>query len=185
MSDGSARKESGIDAQLVKKTLQGNTQAFGRLVHTHSKRAYSIAYSVLSDFQAAQDVTQEAFVRAHTKISALKSPEKFGTWVDTITRNLARKALQRRRRDQVSLTDFSDPASHPVTEDKRETPMLQEALNSLPGTYREPLVMRYMGGVSYEGIAEILGTSRNTAEVRVHRAKKMLKEALVQSGRLK
>jgi RNA polymerase sigma-70 factor (ECF subfamily) len=183
MSEKRAGKEPGFDSQLVRQVLSGDTQAYGRLVRLHSRRAYAIAYSVVCDFQTAQDIAQEAFVKAYSKLDKLRSPEKFGTWVDTITRNLSRKALARRRRAQLSLTDFSDTSTHPVAKDKPRLTELEEALNSLPEMYREPLVMRYMGGSDYEEIARQLGTTRNAAEVRVHRAKKMLRETLIESGR--
>lgn len=181
MDDRYEQKERSTDAQLVRKSTRGDQNAYGRLVQSHASRVYSIAYSVLSDFQAAQDVAQEAFVRAYQKLKNLRNPESFGTWVDTIGRNLARRALQKRRSTGLVLTDFSDPANHPAVADNSAKPEIQEAISTLPDMYREPLVMRYLGGVDYEEIAEKLGTSRNTVEVRVYRAKKMLREALAQT----
>jgi RNA polymerase sigma-70 factor (ECF subfamily) len=184
MSAEHSKKELRSDAELVMETLQGNTQAYGSLVRAYSSRVYSIAYCVLSDFQAAQDIAQEAFVRAYSSLSQLKDAGKFGTWMDSIARNLARRALQRRKRGGEALTDFSDTAFHPPVQDK-DTQELTEALGALPDSYREPLVMRYMGGASYEEIAERLGITRNTAEVRVHRAKKILRDSLVEAGKRK
>lgn len=178
MSDKPLKQEPGIDVQLVRKSIQGDREAYGRLVDGHSKRTYAIAYSIISDFQAAQDIAQEAFVRAYSRLEKLKAPEKFGAWMDVITRNIARRALQKKRSAKVSFTDFSDDSMHPVINKSSGSFDIQEALNSLPVTYREALVMRYMGGASYEEIAVHTGTRRNTAEVRVHRAKKMLRDSL-------
>ena len=184
MSAEHSNKGLRSDAELIKDALQGNTQAYGELVRTHSGRVYSIAYSVVSDFQAAQDVAQEAFVRAYSSLGQLKNAGKFGTWLDSIARNLARRALQKRRRGSEALTDFSDTSFHPPVRDK-DTEELREAIGGLPEGYREPLVMRYLGGATYEEIAEHMGITRNTAEVRVHRAKKMLRDSLVETGRSK
>jgi RNA polymerase sigma-70 factor (ECF subfamily) len=184
MSAGHSKEELRTDAELVRETLQGNAQAYGTLVKTHSNRVYAIAYCVVSDFQAAQDIAQEAFVRAYSSLGQLKSAGKFGTWLDTIARNLARRALQKRRRGGEALTDFSDTSFHPPVHDK-STEDLREAVNNLPENYREPLVMRYLGGATYEEIAERMGITRNTAEVRVHRAKKMLRDNLVEAGKRK
>ncbi len=184
MSAEHSKKGLRTDAELVRETLQGNEQAYAELVNAHSGRVYSIAYCVVSDFQSAQDVAQEAFVRAYSSLHQLKSAGKFGTWLDSIARNLARRALQKRRRGGEALTDFSDTSFHPPVHD-RDTEELREAVSSLPEGYREPLVMRYLGGSTYEDIAEHMGISRNTAEVRVHRAKKMLRDNLVESGRRK
>ena len=181
MDNSYEQKERSTDARLVSESKRGDRKAYGRLVQIHSPRVYSIAYSVLSDFQAAQDIAQEAFVRAYQKLKNLRNPESFGTWVDTIGRNLARRALQKRRGSSFVLTDFSDTANHPSVTTDSTKPEIQEAINSLPDMYREPLVMRYLGGVDYEEIAEKLGTSRNTIEVRVYRAKKMLRETLAQA----
>jgi RNA polymerase sigma-70 factor (ECF subfamily) len=184
MSAEHSNKETRSDAELVREALQGDAQAYGELVNSHSGRVYSIAYSVVSDFQAAQDIAQEAFVRGYSSLGQLKSAGKFGAWLDSIARNLARRALQKRRRGSESLTDFSDTAFHPPVHDK-DTWELKEAISSLPESYREPLVMRYLGGATYEEIAEHMGIARNTAEVRVHRAKKMLRDNLVEAGRRK
>jgi RNA polymerase sigma-70 factor (ECF subfamily) len=181
MGEKRATEERDRNARLVRQSIQGDAQAYGELVRAHSKRAYSIAYSVLGDFQAAQDVAQEAFVRGYSKLDSLKDPEKFVGWIDTITRNLARRALQQRRRESVLLTDFSDPANHPAAPERTQALNLQEAINSLPETYREPLVMRYITGATYEEIGAMLGMSRNTAEVRIHRAKKMLTENMAKA----
>jgi RNA polymerase sigma-70 factor (ECF subfamily) len=181
MTEKQPRKEIGVDARFVRQSMQGDKNAYGKLVCMHSRRAYAIAYSVISDFQTAQDITQEAFVRAYSKLGKLQSPEKFGPWMDVITRNLARRALQKRRRGKMSFTDFSDTSLHPLAKDITSTRELEEAINSLPDTYREPLLMRYMGGASYEEIAQRTGTRRNTAEVRVHRAKKILRDSLTSS----
>jgi len=183
MDDRRAGKEQGNDAQLVRESAAGDKAAYGKLVRMHSKRIYSIAYSVLSDFQSAQDIAQEVFVKAYQKLGKLRKPESFGSWVDAIARNHARKALARRRKNSVSTYDFSDDAGHPATEKKEHLSELKEAVDLLPDSYREPLLMRYMGGSDYGEIAEHLGIERNTAEVRVFRAKKMLKEMLTRSGR--
>jgi RNA polymerase sigma-70 factor (ECF subfamily) len=105
-------------------------------------------------------------------------------WLDSIARNLARRALKKRTRGSEALTDFSDTSFHPAVQNK-DTVELTEALGGLPESYREPLVMRYLGGATYEEIAKHMGITRNTAEVRVHRAKKMLRDNLVETGRSK
>ncbi len=168
------------DEQMVKRTLHGNTEAYAQLVEAHQQQAVAAANYLCGDFEAAQDIAQEAFVEAYSSLEKLKEPAKLAVWLHGIIRNLARKYLARKRPGELSLEDgdVAEPST-PSSEDYSDTMLVLQSL-SLP--HREVLTAKYLLELDYEEIAEMLGITINNARVRCFRAKQGLRAAMAGGG---
>lgn len=175
------------DAALIAATLQGDTHAFGMLVRQHQDRVFTAVYHVLGDRQEAEDLTQEAFVKAFVNLASFQGQSSFFTWIYRIAFNLAATRRQRKR-PWISLE--AQRASHGAepldTADSAEEQLLREeraeetraALAELPEEFRTILVLREIEGCDYQAIAEILATPIGTVRSRLHRARLELRNRL-------
>ena len=161
-----------IDAELVVRSLRGESDAFAVLFDRHSSRVFALAYQLVGDRSEAEDITQDAFLQALSALPTLRQPELFGSWVARIASNAALTALRRRGRlPQAELTEAvvethpdtarwgSPEAMNMASEEQRS---VQITLNRLAPTHRTALAMREIGGLSYAEIAERTGASTAT-----------------------
>lgn len=172
------------DQELVKMTLKGKKDSFEDLVNRYSHKVYSLALRMLRAPLDAEDVTQEAFLRAYRSLDTYNSDYPFINWLLKIASNLC---IDRVRKDQnVSFTDtddeltllpqstYKDPES--ATLGKENLTELLGALYSLPAKYQLIILLRYLEGLKYEEIATILEEPVGTVKTRLHRARKLLKD---------
>ena len=168
------------DEQMVKRTLQGDNGAYAELVRTHQARVIATAHHLCGDFEAAQDIAQEAFVQAYQSLSKLREPGKFGAWLGGMVRNMCRKHLARAKVQEVSLECAEVPELATAAAADCGDAML--TLQALPLEHREVLAARYLQELEYEEIAQMLGITVNNARVRCFRAKRALRAALAGPG---
>lgn len=173
------------DGSIVQECLNGRPGAFGILVDKYKAGIYAFVYTELRNFHDAEDVTQEVFLQAYRGLRNLRQWESFGFWLYRIARNLCKKWVrtQSRRPDNEFIED-QGPRMLKVSfsESRHESQMtksLQEALDSLPDTYREVLMLYYFGGMSSKEIARALGTSPGAIRMRLNRARVQLREEMV------
>lgn len=180
------------DIQLVKRAKAGDSAAFGELVNHYYEMVYAVAFGILRNREAARDVAQEAFLKAHRQLANFEGKSKFKTWVYRIAVNAAIDE-QRRKKPSESLdaTDVSDNEDHaPViitdpNADPREDAhqselrvLILKALEELSADHRAVLVLREWQGFSYEEIAEALNLEVGTVMSRLFYARKKMAEAL-------
>lgn len=176
-------------AELVLRSVRKDAEAFTQLINRYERVALSVAYSVLSNGDAAGDVVQEAFLRAWQRVGELKEPARFGTWLCGIVRNLAIDAQRRGRHIKLSLdAEGFEPAAIPAGElaaDPLETlnrkerqTMVAGALASLDDATRPAVILRYYDGLSSKEIAELLQISPAAVDMRLSRARATLKKLL-------
>ena len=180
------------DEQIVSRTLAGDRDAFGILVHKYQEMVFAYAFQKVRNEADAQDVMQEVFLRAYRSLYALRQPHRFRSWLYTIMSNecnrwLARAAKTRQR--EVLLADAGgdelrvEPGHTISTEGWRAD--LEQAMAALPDENRVAVSMFYMGDCSLKEISEFLGVSVNTVRGKLHRARQQLGRALSeQYGRL-
>ena len=182
---------------LVRRAQRGEIAAFNTLVIRHQNAAYSLALRFLRTREAAEDVTQEAFVRAWRAIDTFRG-ERFRSWLLRIVANAARDELRRRkRRPQRSLDetwDDSDMASiDPVepglgpqerAEQTELRGVLERALAELPEEWRMVVLLSDVHGMSYEEVAETVDAPLGTVKSRLSRARARLRQLLIESGEL-
>jgi len=186
---GDARAIS--DQDLVARTAAGDDDAYRILVERYSDFVYTVVLRVVRNEEDAEDVAQEAFVRAHGAISKFRGDSKFSSWLYRIAVNRALTHLKRRKRrpDTVevsssprveaevsSRTCVDDPSVRVLDEEFRER--VRAAVAKLPPRYRAAVTLFYLEERSYKEVADILGVPMGTLKTHLHRARAVLKDNL-------
>lgn len=177
------------DAKLVRLCLDGDTDAFGRLVDAYQGAVYATAYYYVGRHGAAQDVAQESFLQAYRSLRRLRDPNRFGPWVREITCRTAANWL----RKHGPRLQHETPLPHKRTvsiEDARQGPAarlerleqydrVRQAIDELPERYRPVVVLRYLQELSYQEISRFTGDSVDEVRAILQRAGRMLRDLLV------
>ena len=179
---------------LIERCQQGDLKAFDRLVDKYASWVYQIAFRMTNDRDDADDIAQEAFIRAFSAISKFKQRSSFSTWLYRIAVNVCHDELKRRKRApqpmsalqseddsedpiaQLAANESSDPAE--IVEARERQRAVQQAIGSLPEHYRMVLILRDLQGLSYEEIAQVVGDRVGTVKSRINRARLALREKL-------
>jgi RNA polymerase sigma-70 factor (ECF subfamily) len=179
-------EEIGDLTELVTAARDGDHQAFDELVRVTYHDTYTLAYRLTGDEEDARDVVQESYLRAFRGLTRFRGDAQFTTWLYRITANCASTHLGRRSRhrhdelvDDAPLADL-DPTHDPQlrTEGNATRNRLSAALLELPPRLRAVVVLRDVYDLPHEAIASELGISESAAKVRLHRARKKLRESL-------
>lgn len=174
------------DATIIPLIRAGRTQeAFEQLVPAYRRRVVGLAFSVLRDRAAAEDLAQEVFVKLWQALPRYDGRARLSTWIYAITRNAAISAL-RSRRTAVSMSDpavFDEVQGREVApEECRDDALLWRAVDALPDRQRQATVLYYQDERSVEEVAEMMGLPANTVKTHLHRARAALAAALGHSG---
>jgi RNA polymerase sigma-70 factor (ECF subfamily) len=172
------------DIEHVVMASKGDTEAFALLVKEYKNAVIASAFNVVGDFYHAQDISQEAFIRAWHHLSELKEGGKFGSWIYSITRRLSIDWIRKNKKISLNsleeITHYSDLIS---TEDRiielERKSEVWKALNDLDENYRIATIMYYMSGFTINEISRFLGVSKNTIESRIRRSKKKMEMELL------
>lgn len=176
------------DCELVRRSLRGEQCAFEELVRRHGRRVRAIAFARTLDDSLAEDVAQEAFLKAYRQLATLRKPDSFGSWVCQIAGNTAKNLMRQRRREIPSGIEFLADTPNPyidqeLFEDEEEMRGLAMAgLRALPDSLRVPLVLSVMEGKNPEDVAQALGISPSALAKRLSRAKERLDRFFARSG---
>jgi RNA polymerase sigma-70 factor (ECF subfamily) len=180
------------DLDLVRLCQDGDVRAYQELVERYEDRVYTVAMSVLGDADAAQDASQEAFIRVYQSIGSFRSESGFYTWLYRIVVNTCLNEARRtsRRGSHVSLEDltassgqlpdqlFTEEASSDAAADAELQDAIQAMLNELSEEHRTVVVLKDVEGRSQEEIAEIMQCSLGTVKSRLSRARAQLRDLL-------
>lgn len=173
------------DARLVELGRDGNREAFGQLVGRYQSPVCALAYSACGNIPQSEDLAQETFIVAWRSLGNLKEPSKFKSWLYGIARNLILTAFRKQSRNPLTGAEPLDealplpalvasPAGQAISREEQE--ILWRALEQIPETYREPLVLFYRENESIARVAEIMGVSEEAARQRLSRGRKLLQE---------
>jgi RNA polymerase sigma-70 factor (ECF subfamily) len=174
------------DAALVAQARKGDQAAFEQLVRRHQRYVFNVAYRVLDDAFEAEDVTQEAFVRAWRGLTGFREQARFTTWLYRITHNLCLNRLPKLRRELLQVEPLEDilddaaPAPPDLFEAQEQMASLHAELERMPEKYRLVLSLRYLQHLSYEEIATALGVPLGTIKTHIHRARRLLADRVRQ-----
>jgi len=164
------------DSELVKTCRDGDRGAYAELVRRHQDAVFGLAVSMTHNREDAADMAQEAFIRAYNKLEQYNPAYSFRSWIlricANLTKNLFRKRVRRRNTEEKHLEQVEIEKS---TVDP-DFQALEEALAKLPTQLGAPLRLKYMEGLSYDEISDVLGVGVSAAKMRVLRAKKQLVE---------
>ena len=176
------------DASLVVASLKGDRQAFGQIVTRYQRLLCSLAYSSLGSLSESEDVAQEAFVEAWKRLGSLREPEKLKSWLCGILRF---KAGHHRRKEarqpirhagelhEADVLESNDEAIDDVVMKNEEQAMLWQALEAVPATYRETMVLYYREDRSVQQVASELDLSEDAVKQRLSRGRKLLQEKMM------
>jgi len=176
---------------VLREAQMGSSVAFGRVYGEFSGRVFGLCRKMLGSEAAAEDATSEVFERAYQALDQYDRERPFDRWILTIA---SRHCLNRLRRERLEKRLFQDePLEVPAAaasfsplvafESREQRNALLRAIDALPENYRLPLVLKYYGDLSYDEIAEQIGTTKNNVAVLLHRAKRKLRVSLGTFGK--
>jgi RNA polymerase sigma-70 factor (ECF subfamily) len=194
LNEAARASRADLTEALVERARSGDTGAFEELVRITSPSCYALALRLVGNEHDARDVMQDAYLRAFRGLRRFRGEAGFSTWLHRITVNCAASLLKRRQNASCDLLDdFGDtaqlieqrsdgnPESAASTAVDRER--LVEALSELPDQLRLVVVLRDVYDLSHRDIAKELGISQAAAKVRLHRARRRLRERLFPARR--
>ncbi|WP_323815025.1 sigma-70 family RNA polymerase sigma factor [Cellvibrio sp. NN19] len=176
------------DADLVMASLGGDRNAFCEIVTRYQNLLCALAYSAVGDLKHSEDIAQETFIEAWKKLDTLRDPEKLKSWLCGILRfktsHFRRKEAAQPVADAHELDEYSDEqsAQTKIEDDvisAQEQALLWQALEKMPDTYREPLILFYREQCSVEHVADQLELTEDTVKQRLSRGRKLLQQAMV------
>jgi RNA polymerase sigma-70 factor (ECF subfamily) len=172
-----------VTPELLAACRRGDPRAFEEIVELTYRHVYTQALRLVRDRQEAEDVAQEAYLRVFRGLAGFRGEAQFETWLYRIVSNAAMTHLRRRRRFGDVLTGTGQeslefPAKVRVAEEAVDREALEQALEGLPMSMRSVVVMKDVYGLSCREIGDLIGISEGAVKVRLHRARKRLKEHL-------
>jgi RNA polymerase sigma-70 factor (ECF subfamily) len=182
------------DQALVKASVRGDAQAFAELVVRYTAPIFNLVFRLTGDRVEAENVTQEAFLRAYSALPHSRTEMAFKPWLFQIAVNLCRDLARKKRPDAFTdLAREDGGAPEEQIEDEAPLPLdqieeheleraLAHAVASLPEVYRAAVTLRYAEELSYEEIAAVLKLPVNTVRTHLFRAKTMLRKSLADWG---
>jgi RNA polymerase sigma-70 factor (ECF subfamily) len=174
------------DEAIIQMVQAGREQeAFERLVPAYRRRVFGLAFSILGDRGAAEDVAQEVFVKLWKALPRYDGRAKLSTWIYAITRNASVSALRGRRRtlsmSEPSVQDAVEGIAAPAAPTAGD-PALHRSIAALPDKQRQAVTLYYLDERPVEEVAEMMGLPPNTVKTHLHRARARLAEALATEG---
>ncbi len=181
------------DGALVNLAREGNRDAYRVLVERYQGRIFAIAYEIVKRKEDAEDVAQEAFVKAYLSLKGFKGESSFFTWIYRIAYNMALDFRRSALRKGGAPVEFDEKNAVQVGEipsasvvrgpfelvlDKEKVSMLRKALDEISDEHRAVVILREVEGMSYDEIAKVVGVSKGTVMSRLHYARKSLQKAL-------
>ncbi len=176
--------ETVTDAQIVRRVLMGEIEAFALLVDRHHARSLRVATHLLGDGDDAEDAVQEAFVRAYRHLGSYRERDRFGSWLSRIVVNQCRSMAAKHRRfvgpgdsaTAETALQYDDDADALERAARRQE--LALALSKLGPAQREALVLRFSDELSYDEMAHVTGVGVSALKMRVQRACAQLRALL-------
>ena len=186
------------EAAVIRKVLNGDTNAYEALVREYEKSVYNLALRMTGNSEDAYDMSQEAFIKAYNSLTTFRGDSKFSVWLYRIVSNVCLDYLRSRsRKPTVSLSTENEDGEEVELDiaDEEQTPekllergltrdAVRRGLLSLPDDHRQILLLREIEGLSYDEISETLGLEVGTVKSRIFRARKKLCAFLVDDGNI-
>lgn len=189
------RRENHMDALInkrIKQVLKGDQHAYSDIVTLYQQKVYQVCYRMLNNQHEAEDIAQEAFVRAYTHLHTFDLNRKFSTWLFRIATNLCIDRIRKKKPDyyldaQVTGTDglnmysqISSPDRLPEEEIERMElqERIQYEISCLPEKYRTVIILKYIEEMPLQEISDILDLPLGTVKTRVHRGREALRKQL-------
>jgi RNA polymerase sigma-70 factor (ECF subfamily) len=177
------------EVEAIDRAKQGDGESFEFLYKLHKKRVYSLCLRMIRDVEAAEDLTQEAFLQLYRKIASFRGESAFGTWLHRLTVNVVLMRIRKRVLPEVYLEDTLEPnedgcpkkdygSEDQVLAGSIDRVILERVVESLAPGYRIIFVLHDVEGYEHNEIAEMLGCSIGTSKSQLHRARMILRDQL-------
>lgn len=178
------------DAPLVEKALQGDREAFAELVRKYQRRIVALSHHILGDFQLGEDAAQETFLRAFKGLKNLKKPESFRSWLSGIAYKVSltwlrqekvQKKLKEKKKEEAAFRPGVPDSLEGLTDGnltRERAQMVVAVVNTLPTESRSLLGLKYLQGMSYAEIAELMQVTEEKVKSRLHVARTRLREKM-------
>jgi len=169
--------------EIVARAREGDLAAFEELYEKHKGRVYALSLRLVKNPARAEDMTQEAFVRAWEKLSTFRGKSSFSTWLHRVTVNTVLGKLRSDRRWEDKTTDLDTHEFRLTTPTPRRPNLeldLEQAIRSLPTQARLVFVLHDVEGYKHTEVADLLGIAEGTSKAHLHRARRLLREVLSQ-----
>jgi RNA polymerase sigma-70 factor (ECF subfamily) len=170
---------------LVQRSKEGDEKAFSALVNKYKTKVFRLVFSLIHDRDIADDLAQEAFIKAYLVLPKFRLESEFGTWLYRITVNHTKDYLRKKTRaKEIHLDDLAIAQEKEILteegeqEEKQKRRILYKILEELPEKHQLIITLRDIQGFSYKEIAKILKISSGTVDSRLHRARKMLRKKI-------
>ena len=175
---------STTDSSLVIETLNGDREAFGRLVEKYERRIFNLAFRICGDYEDAMDVTQTVFVKAFERLETFDPSRKFFSWLYRMGVNESLNQVKRQRRIVHIEFDLPSRATGPDQQIIREESngLVQSALKKLGEDQRVAIILRHFVDLSYRQMGDVLGIPEKTVKSRLYSARQRMKEILTGAG---
>jgi RNA polymerase sigma-70 factor, ECF subfamily len=174
-----------LERETVTELVEKNDDASRRaLFEEYYRRTYAVAFNILRSRESAEDITQDAFIKAFENMHQLREQDKFGAWLAVIASNLARNHLKREKRLFFTddLTQFEQGGQAAATEDdalrELEIEQIRATIRRLPPEHYQVVVLQYYYDLKVEDIARMLKISTGTVKSRLFRARQKLSRLL-------
>lgn len=181
-----------IEQRIVKRAQKGDRLAFAELVELYKDKLYNLGYRMLGNPQEAEDIAQEAFLRAYANLNKYNANHKFSTWIYRIATNLCIDRIRKKKADysldaEVDGIEGGDmysrlkaPGDTPEQEAVRNEARreVQAAIEALPDNYRTAVILKYLHDLSLQEISDILEVPVSTVKTRIHRGREALRAGL-------
>ncbi len=177
------------EAEAIEGAKQGDGECFELLYGLHKRRVYSLCLRMLGNVEAAEDLTQDAFLQLHRKIASFRGESAFSTWLHRITVNVVLMNLRKKGLPVVSLEEALEPIEEggpqkdfgckdQILAGSIDRLILERAIENLPPGYRIIFVLHDVEGYEHNEIAEMLGCSIGNSKSQLHKARTKLRDVL-------
>jgi len=167
--------------ERVERARRGDFAAFEELYHENVGRVHAICLRLTADPARAEEMTQEAFIRAWRRLGTFRGESAFSSWLGRVAVNAVlseRRSRSRREDREAPLGEVAEPRDATPTDGGTGAMDLEQAIAALPPGARNVFVLHDVEGYRHEEVARLLGIAAGTSKAQLHRARKLLREAL-------
>jgi RNA polymerase sigma-70 factor (ECF subfamily) len=182
------------DSDLVASAISGLEGSFEELVRRYQRPISAYVYRMVGNYESALDLTQEIFIKVYNSLRRYRSEFKFSTWIYKIAHNSAVDHLRRNATREQSIIAGTESESFELpiesnrlspeqeSERKERRIEIESVIRTLPGNYRELVILRHSQDLTYEEIVEVTGLPLGTVKNRLFRAREMMRQQFVEKG---
>lgn len=180
------------DKELIESTLNGNDYSFSQLVNRYQDLIYTLSIRIIKNEQIAEEVAQDAFIRAYKSLKSFEHKSKFSTWLYKIAYNLSLNALKKENRskeifserellesEKSGMLSGNNHSLLDITDSENISKILAKCIDELPSKYGSVLTLFHLNQLKYEEIAKITGKPIGTVKSYIFRGRSLLRELII------